>query len=330
MGARATSVTGVSKALAGALALLLAAACSSRPSTTRPVEERRADLSEGIAARVGSHEVLVPAVASVAAAQKVAPDAARGKLVQDTLFALGAQDRGLEDSSEVRLAKRALLARRLLERIRDEQAAKPVTDEEVEQLTKLHWLDLDRPVARTSVHALVRLDHVTDPDKKKAGLELASRMARELHGISDPKQFEQAAKSIPHDGFDVVVETLPPITEDGRMADLTRRPPEGVATPTFDRGYVQGLFGIGGVGQVSAPVTSSYGSHVILLTGIQAEQRVAFEERRKLLTPEIRTSRARKEADALAASLRAGANVTVVRNTDEIFKLLPTAGSDTP
>ncbi len=291
------------------------------------VDEQRASLSEGVAARVGDEPILVSAVRSVASAQKIAPSQARSALVQDALFAAGARDRGMDAQHGVQAARRAQLARALLERLREEQYAGAITDEELQEFTARHWLDLDRPEARTSAHVLVMMKAGIDAKKRKQGMELVRRLSQQLAGITSADQFIERAKAVPHEGFEVVAEKLPPITQDGRLADLEQRPPPGAPTPTFDMGYVKGLWSIPAVGKESEPTTSAYGVHIILLTGIQPERRVPANERRVALAAEIRTARAKKALDALSAKLREQTTVQVVRNADAILEMLSSSGT---
>jgi peptidyl-prolyl cis-trans isomerase C len=310
--------------LATCLSWATLANCRRSQDQPSSAQERRGSLAEGVAAQVGGDPIDVSSVQRVAAAHQTSLAEARSRLVLDALFAAGARDRGLDRDARVAAAERSLLARALLEQIRDQASSSPITDQEVAEVTALHWLDLDRPVARSSVHALVKIEEGADAARRRQAHELAERMARALRPDRDPKAFEEHAKALPHEGFDVVVERLPPITQDGRLADLAQRPPPGAPTPTFDAGYVAGLFALEQVGDVSGPTMSAYGVHVILLAGVQAEQRVGFEERRTRLGPEIVAARARRELDGLTQRLRQQTKVEVMRNADSLFELLST------
>ena len=326
MGGRARGgwPAGATARMATVVALSAAAvACGGRDKPQAQLDEQRASLSEGMAARVGDEPILVSSVQRVAAAQQIPLKEARAKLVFDALFAAGAKERGLDQQQGVRAGKQALLARALIERLRDEQYAGPITDDELAEFTALHWLDLDRPDARASAHVLVMMKDGIDPKKRKQGMELARRLSQELAGIKTVDEFEARAKAEPHDDLQVVVERLPPITQDGRLADLQQRPPPGAPTPTFDAGYVKGLWSIAEVGQTSEPTTSSYGVHIILLTGLQPGRKVPPEERRTTLAPEIRAARAKKALDELSGRLRQQTPVQVERNADTIFEMLP-------
>ncbi|MEJ7731479.1 MAG: hypothetical protein WKG00_19970 [Polyangiaceae bacterium] len=70
---------------------------------------------------------------------------------------MGAIDEGLDRQPSAALAIDAVLARGLLRSLMVEaEQAGPVTDDELRDTTARHWLELDRPDASRTVHALVR------------------------------------------------------------------------------------------------------------------------------------------------------------------------------
>lgn len=300
-------------------------------------------MDEGVAARVGALRVSQASVARVAAAQKVAPAAARDLLVRDALFSAGAIEAELDREPATELAVDAVLARALLRSLFDEaDKAGPVTDAELSETTARHWLELDRPDAWRTVHALVRAKGKAQvPGATLA--EAAQLLSRDLSATSrdaaaseppaaagpgrpppeDPMvaKFKDAAtaaferiKATIERGADMelVAEGLPPVSADGRV--LTPQP------GGFDEKFARTAAALRTRGELSPPTETQFGVHVIMLLERLPGHTVPVEERRALLREEVVTARATKLRDELLGRLRAGLEID--RSADALLALV--------
>ncbi|MGK3981826.1 peptidyl-prolyl cis-trans isomerase [Sorangium sp. So ce136] len=291
-------------------------------------------LPPDLAARVGAIDIPVDSVARIAAAQRISPAQAADAAIRDALFAAEARGRGLEQDPEVQREIRAVLARRLLHRLKEEaESAGPVSDDELRLATERHWLDLDRPEGYRTVHAVVRLSADADEaTRAKAraladGIRAAVVSAREValrseppraagtgHTPSDPAAdtFISAAKGVAAEGLEVVAQPLPPVTAAGRT--LTPEP------QPFDVDFSRAAASLVARGDLSAPVTSSFGVHVIMLLERIPAQVVPVEERRVLVRDEVVTERARAAQAKLLEVLRR--EPRVVGGVDALLELV--------
>lgn len=191
------------------------------------------DLPPGVVARVGSDDISSRGVGQVAAAQRITREQALDRMVADALFAAEARDRF---PATVAAAERGAAARALLEELqRAARAAGPPTDTEVQQVTERRWWDLDRPPSVKVTHAVVR---VKKPVDDSAARELAERIAKATVGAESAADFEKRATAVPANGLTVLVEHLPPVTEDGRVVprSLHRRTSRRDASKSRSRG----------------------------------------------------------------------------------------------
>ncbi|MGK3995229.1 peptidylprolyl isomerase [Sorangium sp. So ce1024] len=293
-----------------------------------------APLPPDVAARVGAIDIPVDAVARIAAAQQIPPARARDAAIRDALFAAEARARGLDQHPDVQREISAALARRLLHRLKEEaESAGPVTDEELRAATERHWLDLDRPEGYRTVHAVVRLSADADEATRERARALAEairkavlsardealrseppRPAEGRQPPSDPAAdaFVSAAKAVPADGLEVVAQPLPPVTAAGRA--LTPEPQQ------FDVDFARAAASLAARGDLSAPVASSFGLHVIMLLERIPAQVVPAEERRRLVRDEVVADRARAAQLKLLEALRR--EPRVVGGIDALLELV--------
>ncbi|WP_437784243.1 peptidylprolyl isomerase [Sorangium sp. So ce1097] len=292
-----------------------------------------APLPPDVAARVGAIDIPVDSVARIAAAQQTPPARARDAAIRDALFAAEARARGLDQHPEVQREISAALARRLLHRLREEAAgAGPVTDEELRTATERHWLELDRPEGYRTVHAVVRLSADADEATRERARALAEAIrkavlsARDVALRSEPPRaaegrppsdpaadaFVSAAKAVPADGLEVVAQPLPPVTAAGRA--LTPEPQQ------FDVDFARAAASLAARGDLSAPIASSFGVHVIMLLERIPAQVVPAEERRRLVRDEVVADRARAAQSKLLEALRR--EPRVVGGIDALLELV--------
>ena len=260
-------------------------------------------LPSSAAVRVGTYEISAEAVARIATAQNIPIEAARDRAVRDALFASQAGALAMDRRASVKLALETALARRLLRNLSHEAVKNgPVTDAELTAVTAKHWIDLDRPESFRTLHAVVRVDAKADDAKHAAAeavarafrgaFDTATKIARETANAKDVREGDEAtlaaaklgAATVPHGGFEVVVEALAPVAADGRVVAQ-----EGGA---YDENYARGAASLHRRGDLSDLVKSSFGYHVILLLGREPGFTVPAEERRVAVRAEVLSERA--------------------------------------
>jgi hypothetical protein len=215
----------------------------------------------------------------------VTPERARELATEDALLAteLRRSDPALASSLERVVLARAL-ARSLLEEAGRSGAP---TDSEVEQLTRERWWELDRPRMVGVMHAVV----LSESENLEAEA-LARGIAKAVADAKNGGEFERAAKAVPVQNYTVKVETLPPVTPDGRAIDPAKAPPQGPSEQHLVLEFAQAAQALEHVGQLSPVVRSPFGYHVLHCLRIIEPQQPSLSERRKLLEPEVLQRRA--------------------------------------
>lgn len=285
-------------------ALLISVSACSRGAASPPAPQNQ-KLAPGTAALVGNDAISTATVRDIASAQHVTLQRARDLAVQDALFAAGARARWA-GTGWIAAADDTSLARALLEQLEAQaRAAGPPTDAEVARFTAKDWVDLDRPPAARTTHAVVLVKRPADDARAKA---LAERIARAVRGVSDPAEFKKLAKAVPTGGLKVRVEDLPPVTADGRVLVAP-----GQKAEHFDRRFAAAANAIPAVGDQSPVIKSAFGYHVILLDQRVSAKRVPLEQRRALLADRVIDERARAAKRALLEKLMRSTRIEVAR-----------------
>lgn len=260
--------------------MLGVAACGSGP----------APAPQGPLTVVGADSVTAGMVLSVSQARGILPIRAAERVSEDARFARALVDQEPELAAYL---ERIALARALsLRTIR--QSRGEVNDEELERFTARHWAQLDRPATSRTTHVVVR---VPDGGDRSGARRVAARLRDALGAARTRERFTEIVAQFPETGFELKVEDLQPVTPDGRVYDPAR-PVQPATAPRYAEAFAAAANAIPEVGQVSDPVETSYGFHVILLTERLPEQRVEAEERRRRLRPEIESHRARERERA--------------------------------
>jgi PPIC-type PPIASE domain len=224
-------------------------------------------------------------VAQLEQALGVTPERARELASEDALLAaeLARREPGLAQSLERTVLARAL-ARVLLE---EAERSGPPTDSEVEQLTRARWWELDRPRMVQVVHAVV----LSDAENLQAEA-LAQRIARAVEKATDAAGFKSAARAVPAEGHTVKVETLPPVTGDGRALDPEKPPPVGPSEQHFAAEFAVAAQRLERVGQLSPVVRTPFGYHVLFALRVVGPRQPTLAERSGLLGPQVLQRRA--------------------------------------
>ncbi len=303
--------------LVGFTLLAVASACSdgANEPEARPPDAR--ELTAGVVASAGRQLIAAETVARVAQRQGVAPARALEHALSDALLAEGARD--ALSPATLTTIERAAQARRLLEALAAEAAVSaPPTQAELDELLRERWVDLDRPAAARTVHAVVLNK---DSAREPAARALAEKLAEAVHSALSAAEFITQAKAVPTDGFEVIAEELPFITADGRS--FQARDSTFVARPSgFDRTFAEAANALETEGQQSPIVKTPFGFHVIRLEARQPAAGIPEAERAAALAPEVslrRVARARKE---LLDGLRKSNVIQVDRAVDELTSRL--------
>jgi hypothetical protein len=215
------------------------------------------------------------------------PERARELAVEDALLAteLARREPALAHSlSRVVLARQ--VSRLLLEEAR---SGGPPSPSEIELLTRERWWELDRPRMVAVTHAVV----LSEGENLEAEA-LARRVAEAVQNTGSANDFQNAASAVPAGSYTVKVETLPPVTRDGRAVDPEQPPPVGPPETHFEPEFAAAALALDHVGQLSPIVRSSFGYHVLRADRILEPRQPSLRERTELLGPEVLQRRALK------------------------------------
>ena len=111
-------------------------------------------------------------------------------------------------------------------------------------------------------------------------------------------------------------ERLPALTRDGRTYYPEGAPAE-LAGQRLDKDFAEAAFGLT-VGQISTPVKSIFGYHVILCEARLPEKRVPLEERRQLLGDEVLKGRAERAKQDLLGRLSSSTPILIARSVEDL------------
>jgi hypothetical protein len=178
------------------------------------------------------------------------------------------------------------VSRLLLEQAR---SGGPPSESEVELLTRERWWELERPRMVAVTHAVV----LSEGENVEAEA-LARRIAEAVQNTASASDFQSAAGAVPAGSYTVKVETLPPVTGDGRAIDPEQPPPVGPPETHFEVAFAAAALALDHVGQLSSIVRSSFGYHVLRADRILEPRQPSLRERTELLGPEVLQRRALK------------------------------------
>jgi peptidyl-prolyl cis-trans isomerase C len=294
------------------------AACGGERSTP-PANERSA-LGGDVAARVGDEVIPVSLVAKVAADQHISAEEALRRLVDDAIVASAARRRGIERTSAWRLS--SARARFTADKLLAEAKAKgPPTDDEVRELSAVHWREVDRPASVRTIHALV---HAADP-KIPVELDRTQAVAEAVRAaVSDAKDeadFKARAEAVSHPKeLEIRVESLPPFIESGELTDAN-----GAMVPEF----ASAAHALSETNPTSAPVTTRFGIHVIRLLERIPERRMPLESRRLAFADRAYADRVKLVLDARLAELSRTLPSKVLPSAEQTMRELNELGGPT-
>lgn len=293
----------------GALALL-ALGCSSSSEPRGPTSSA---LAPGVVARVGAELVSAETVTRIAERRGLTARAASELAATDALFAAEARSRLPEGTR--RGIERAALARALLEGlVREPQTHSPPTEAELDELLRERWVDLERPDAVRTTHAVVLN---AEPGRAAAARMVAEKLGGAVAFARTGPELLRAARAFPGEGFEIRAEALPFVTVDGRIFARTET---GIAARPggFDLAFARAANAIAEVGQLGPIAESSFGFHVILLEERMPGVSTPRAGLAAMLEPEVRARRGSKLRSELVRKLRSGTPVQVERAADDL------------
>ncbi len=266
----------------------------------------------GAVAQVGAEALPASLVEEVAVRRGLSTRDALEALIGDALAASGARAAGLPADAQVAQQLHAARARLVILHARDAaRGAGPPTDEEVTELTKSHWREVDLPPQMKVIHAVILRPKPADPTKDAQARALAANVLAATRSAADANDFEVKAKAVSHDGFDLHVETLEPFVADGRIT---------TSPGSYDAAFAAASAALA-PGGTSGVVESSSGWHVIRLIERLPGKQVALEERRRAFAEEIIAVRASKQMSALVSRLRHDGEIEIANGSDELLTL---------
>ena len=275
-------------------AIALVLACNSRESESRAASRRHLEI-DAIAA-VGDRVLTRHQLETSAIGKCTGPAQFVNGWVKDALLAEAARN-GLLDPAHVRQIERSVLARAQLEWTYNRSIDSGIpTDAEVAKITAERWFEVDRPAAAKTTHFVVRVPAGHTPI---AAQKLARKIAGAVRGLVTPEAFLAAARAVPSDGLEVVAESLPPVTSDGRSLQLDKAGNPVGEGPHFDESFARAANSVESEGGQSGLVQSAFGYHVILLERKIAPHHVPMEDRRRSFAAEVYARRARALADGI-------------------------------
>jgi hypothetical protein len=291
-------------------AVLVAVGCSSGRAPPPAVTSA---LPAGLAARAGGELISAASVSRIAVAQGLAARAAVGLAVSDALFAQGA--RATLPAASTRSIERAAAARSLLEQLGgDASRAGAPTEAELTEVTRERWVELDRPAAARTTHALVMNDK---PERDAQARALAEKLAAALRGATSGEELIRLAQAFPAEGFKIHSETLPFVTADGRT--FQRRDAGFAATSAaFDLGFARAANALARQGELSPVVKTGFGYHVIRLEELEPASTVPKSDLPTLLGAEVLRRRADRARRELLEKLHRATQVQLERAVDEL------------
>lgn len=158
-----------------------------------------------------------------------------------------------------------------------------VSEEEVKKAFEDSVAKTHTPETRQASHILIAVDAKAPADEKKKARAKAEDIHRQV--MAKPASFADLAKKYSQD---------PGSAEKGGDLGSFRR---GDMVKAFSDAAYQMK-----AGDISAPIETEYGYHIIKLTGVTASKAPAFEEHRARIETELKRQRAGKEFAALAES----------------------------
>lgn len=293
------------------LSCLLASGCARSSGRSGGGQSRSP--GAGAVAMVGSSPISTLSLERALAHSLADPRVVLDRLINVRALGIFAEHGGL-DLGRLQMVKRSIQARVLLEHV-EAQTRMPElpSDAELESMTRRRWIELDRPEAVQTCHAVVRKAGL----EPAAGLAIAQRLADALRPLTQCKEFVAQAKTFPTAGVKVTAEELPPVTMDGRTLILDNNKAPVDEGDAFDPEFARAAHQLKSPGTQSPIVRTQFGWHIIMLDSRIEAKHVALDERQRLLKDDVFRERAKAETDRRLTGLRQQFPVNVERASIE-------------
>ena len=167
-----------------------------------------------------------------------------------------------------------------------EKAKKEVSDADIRKEYESHIQDLTMPENITVAHILAQLDEDANEAADKAAREKIDAIYEEL--LKDPSQFDKLAQEksdCPSGKRDSG--KLPSFEKDGTILEGGR----------MDQTFTDAAYGIEKVGQITKPVKTQFGYHIIKLIEKTPEDVVPFEKVKDRITDFLVAEKAQAELE---------------------------------
>jgi len=287
---------------------LVGASCRHATSSSESLPK---PLPSGIVAHAAGEAITAATLREAARRSRASPQGVLDSIIAARLMGAAARG-GMLDQGRYRTVRRAVLSRVLLQQIWQEARAKgPPRDDELAEMTAAQWVKFDRPSAVRTVHVLVRVEQAQQESEVRL---LAEKIRKAVAGLHDEQTFLDRARSFPSGNLQVVAESLPPVTADGRTFSLDAHGKPDAPGPSFDPAFAKAANALEHVGAQSGLVRSSFGWHVILLVQRYEAHQVSTERRRVLLAEPIYSRRAAKAVEGLLDRARRSRPIAVRRS----------------
>jgi hypothetical protein len=282
---------------------LLVTACNVSP----PAPPLLTAVPPGAVAVCAGRAISPVQVTAVASARAQTPRQALEALASDARAATEAERQGVGDEPLVRQRIDAALSRALLERLRAESTG-PTTAAELDNLRRERWLLFDRPAGARVIHAVVRKPD--SPDARR----IAEAIAAAVQGSPDAAAFEQRALAVPHADIEVKVETLSPVSADGRTLDESGN--------HFDATFAAAACALTTPLSLSPVIATPFGYHVMLLLERTPPLHVDDATMALQVRDEVVARRGHESLTRLLTTIRTREEVLLSRNAAEVLQAL--------
>lgn len=290
----------------------IAAACGGspapEPAPSAPVASiaaPRASEADIVVAQVNGRPVWGSCVTEQAARGTADRRAALAECVDFELLAQAAENRGLATDTGVRDATRTAMVSEL---VATEFEARYQTPDDlrgpVDRLVDKNLWRLHRPELRASTYVRTKVPRDASPDVEARAKQIATDVATELaneSGLLPPHLLEAMDRHAKGSGIEIETQDL---------AQVPR-------TASFERAYLDALFGIPEVGRISKPTRTTRGWDVILWTGETSPAEWTREQLANEVFPELR----RSQFLAWVTGLIRSSGIVIARDQDALGKL---------
>ncbi len=219
-------------------------------------------------------------------------------LVRFELLAQEARRRGLESDPEVRAMLEKVMVQRLVKAETESQDAATVSDEEARAFYEANLSEYVKP-ERVRVSQLVLLAPRGSPERQKAVAQ-AGRLAAEIQKGGDTlRAFDAAVRSHSQD-----------TSTQARGGDVGFRTREELVA-LGGTALADAALGLKAVGQLSAPVETDQGVHLLMLQARQVGSEQTFDQVKPRIVQRLGSERRARALDTLVQSLREKAKVEI-------------------